>query len=62
MRPWRLKTTDALLKGTDGLSFADVRAAIEDAYKDAILGDQKRPTHENIAARLQERQARVPKP
>ncbi len=62
MRPWRLKTTSAVLKEASGLSFADIRAAVEDAYKDAILSDSERPTREGIAARLAERGARTPKP
>ncbi|MCP9271234.1 AAA family ATPase [Mycolicibacterium arenosum] len=62
MRPWRLKTTSAVLKEADDLSFADIRAAVEDAYKDAILSDSDRPTREGIAARLAERGARAPKP
>lgn len=62
MRPWRLKTTNAVLNEADGLSFADVRAAIEDAYKDAILSNEERPTQDGIAARLRERRDRAPKP
>lgn len=61
MRPWRLKTSDALLTETDGLSFADMRASVEDAFKDAILDGRKRPTQGSIAERLRERRARVPK-
>lgn len=62
MRPWRLKTTSAVLNEADGLSFADIRAAVEDAYKDAILNHAERPTRDGIAARLAERGARAPKP
>jgi len=60
MRPWRMKPTDNIVANTAGLSFADIGAAVEDAHKDAILGDQARPTHDFIASRLGERQSRVP--
>ena len=60
LRPWRLKTTEKLVSEAENLSFADIRAAVEDAHKDAILSDQARPTRENIADRLSERQLRVP--
>lgn len=60
MRPWRLRATDDLVAATAGLSFADIRAAIEDAHKDAILGDQPRPSRESVASRLTERQSRAP--
>lgn len=60
LRPWRIKPTDNLVAETAGLSFADIRAAVEDAHKDAILGDQPRPSRESIASRLTERQSRVP--
>jgi SpoVK/Ycf46/Vps4 family AAA+-type ATPase len=59
LRPWRIKP-DNLVAETGGLSFADIRAAVEDAHKDAILGDQPRPSRESIASRLAERQSRVP--
>jgi SpoVK/Ycf46/Vps4 family AAA+-type ATPase len=62
MRPWRLKATTTVLTQAESLSFADVRAAIEDAYKDAILSDSQRPTQEGIATRLRERRERAPKP
>ncbi|GAA1548763.1 AAA family ATPase [Pimelobacter simplex] len=60
LRPWRLRPTENLVGATAGLSFADIRAAIEDAHKDAILGDQPQPSRESIASRLIERQSRVP--
>ena len=60
LRPWRMKPADSLVAETAGLSFADIRAAVEDAHKDAILGDQPRPSRESIANRLTERQSRVP--
>lgn len=60
LRPWRMKPTDNLVAGTSGLSFADIGAAVKDAHKDAILGDQSRPTRESIASRLIERQSRTP--
>lgn len=60
LRRWRMKPTDNLVACTTGLSFADIRAAVEDAHKDAILGDQPGPTRESIASRLAERQSRVP--
>jgi len=60
LRPWRLKPTERLVTAAEDLSFADIRAAVEDAHKDAILGDQVRPNRENIADRLSERQSRVP--
>jgi len=60
LRPWRLKADDALLTAADGLSFADIRAAVEDAHKDAVLDDRTRPARENIRAKLSERRARVP--
>jgi hypothetical protein len=39
---------------------ANIRAAAEDAHKDAILGDQTRPSGESLASRLTERRSRVP--
>jgi len=60
LRAWRMKPTDNTVAGTVGLSFADIRAAVEDAHKDAILGDQPGPSQESIAARLAERRSRVP--
>jgi SpoVK/Ycf46/Vps4 family AAA+-type ATPase len=60
MRPWRLKADEALLAEAAGLSFADMRAAAEDALKDAVLNDQDRPTSASISEKLNERRARVP--
>lgn len=60
LRPWRLRTTEELVAQTESLSFADIRAAVEDAHKDAILSDQPRPTREDVASRLSERRLRVP--
>lgn len=60
LRPWRMKPTEALVANAVGLTFADVKAALQDAYKDAILGDQTRPSHDEIGSRLSERQSRVP--
>ena len=61
LRPWRMKPTEALITtNAVGLTFADIKAALEDAYKDAILSDQARPTRDAIANRLTERQSRVP--
>ena len=58
LRPWRMKVGNQLVAQTIGLSFADIRAAIEDAYKDAILSDQTCPSHENISSKLIKRQSR----
>ncbi|SDD14020.1 ATPase family associated with various cellular activities (AAA) [Sanguibacter gelidistatuariae] len=60
LRPWRLKATGDLVEETAGLSFADIRAAVEDAHKDAILSDQPRPSREIVVDRLAERRSRVP--
>lgn len=60
LHAWRMKPTDDVVAGTVGLSFADIRAAVEDAHKDAILGDQPRLSQESIATRLAERRSRVP--
>lgn len=60
LRSWRIKPTGNLVAQTAGLSFADIRAAVEDAHKDAILGDQPRPSRESISYRLTERQSRLP--
>lgn len=60
LRSWRIRANDELLKAADGLSFADLRAAIEDAHKDAVLSDQKRPTRESISEKLRERRTRLP--
>lgn len=60
LRPWRMKAAGGLVEATVGLSYADIRAAIEDAHKDAILSDQSEPTPENIASRLAQRKSRVP--
>jgi len=60
LRPWRMRATDALVACAVGLAFADIKAAVEDAHKDAILCDQLEPTRDAITARLAERQSRVP--
>lgn len=60
LRRWRLKPTDNLVGHTTGLSFADIRAAVEDAHKDAILDDRPRPSRESVASRLVERRSRIP--
>lgn len=60
MRPWRMKADSAMLTAADGLSFADLRAAIEDAHKDAVLGDMKRPSRERITEKLGDRRTRFP--
>jgi SpoVK/Ycf46/Vps4 family AAA+-type ATPase len=60
LRAWRMKPADNTVADTVGLSFADIRAAVEDAHKDAILGDQPRPSQVSIATRLAERRSRVP--
>lgn len=60
MRSWRIKSDDALLKAAAGLSFADLRAAIEDAHKDAILSGKTRPVRYSVIERLDERRTRNP--
>lgn len=60
LRRWRMKAADNLVASTTGLSFADIRAAVEDAHKDAILGGESRPSRESVASRLAERQSRIP--
>ncbi|NTW39685.1 MAG: ATP-binding protein [Cellulomonadaceae bacterium] len=58
MRPWRLKANRALQAAASGLSFADIRAAVEDAHKDAVLDESVSPTIEGIAEKLAERRTR----
>lgn len=58
MRLWRMKADDQLLSAADGLSFADVRAAVEDAHKEAVLSGQKRPDRQIVAEKLHERRSR----
>ena len=60
LRMWRMKPTESLVASAVGLSFADIKAAVEDAHKDAILSDQPKPTRESVVSRLVERQTRVP--
>lgn len=60
LRPWRMKPTEALVASAASLTFADIKAALEDAHKDAILNDRPSPTRDDIANRLNERQSRVP--
>ncbi|MEU4191100.1 ATP-binding protein [Kribbella sp. NPDC026611] len=60
LRPWRLRVTDKLEAAANGLSFADIRAAVQDAYKDAVLADKPRPASEEIGERLRDRGTRVP--
>ena len=60
LRLWKMKPTETIASSAAGLSFADIKAAIQDAHKDAILSDQPRPTRETVTSRLVERQSRVP--
>jgi SpoVK/Ycf46/Vps4 family AAA+-type ATPase len=60
LRPWRMKPTEALVANAASLTFADIKAALEDAHKDAILNDRPSPTRNDMANRLTERQMRVP--
>ncbi|WP_413450469.1 ATP-binding protein [Georgenia phoenicis] len=60
LRRWRMKPTEAQVADASGLTFADIKAALDDAHKDAILSGQAKPTRESISKRLVERQARVP--
>ena len=60
LRVWRMNPTESLVASAVGLSFADIKAAVEDAHKDAILSDQPKPTRESVVSRLVERQTRVP--
>lgn len=60
MRTWRLKVDETLLSAASGLSFADVRAAVDDAHKDAVLHGNPRPTRATITERLEERRTRNP--
>ncbi|MGZ0148982.1 AAA family ATPase [Kribbella sp. WER1] len=60
LRTWRIKTTATLKDAASGLSYADIRAAVEDAYKDAVLNGHDRPERDEIADKLRERTSRVP--
>lgn len=62
LRPWRLKTSAPLQSAAEGLSFADIRAAVEAAHKDAVLNGDAQPSLDNIRQQLQERRERLSSP
>jgi SpoVK/Ycf46/Vps4 family AAA+-type ATPase len=59
LKPWRLKSNAELLSAADGLTYADIRAGYEDAYKDAVLSGADRPTAASITERLLARRTRL---
>lgn len=59
MRMWKIKADENLIEAAAGLSFADVRAAVEDAYKDAVLSDVLAPTRVSIWQKLIDRKERI---
>lgn len=59
-RRWGLKPDQALEEIAEGLSYADIHAAVEDAHKDAILDDGGAPSLDGIAERLVDRRSRRP--
>jgi SpoVK/Ycf46/Vps4 family AAA+-type ATPase len=59
LRPWRLKPDQELQGAADGLTYADIAAAVEDAYKDAILSGSKAPTMQQVLAHLLQRTSRL---
>jgi SpoVK/Ycf46/Vps4 family AAA+-type ATPase len=59
LRPWRLKPTGELQAAADGLTYADIHAAVEDAHKDAVLDGAKHPTLGQIMDHLIRRASRL---
>ncbi len=62
VRPWRIKTVRALQEAAEGLSYAEIRAGVEDAHKAAVLAGDGDPTAETIRAQLEERRSRLSGP
>jgi SpoVK/Ycf46/Vps4 family AAA+-type ATPase len=62
LRPWRLKTSAPLQSAAEGLSFADIGAAVQAAHKDAVLNGEARPSLDSIGQQLQERRERLSSP
>jgi SpoVK/Ycf46/Vps4 family AAA+-type ATPase len=59
LSPWRLKPDSALLRAAEGLTYADIKSAVEDAHKDAVLQGETKPDISTIANRLSERLGRL---
>lgn len=57
--PARKVQPRTLTAAAAGLSFADIRAAVDDARKDALLAGDKAPTTATVAERLRARAARL---
>ncbi|SHI25216.1 AAA family ATPase [Pollutimonas bauzanensis] len=51
-KPFPLKT---LAKKAEGLSYAEIRRAVDDAIKEAVMHDEERATQERLSLALQER-------
>jgi SpoVK/Ycf46/Vps4 family AAA+-type ATPase len=59
LRPWRMKPSAELVTAADGLSYADIAAAVADAHKDAVLAGTTPPTRQQIVDHLVLRGARL---
>jgi hypothetical protein len=46
MRQWNASLDEQILREASGLSFADIRSAVDDARKETILADRDAPLRE----------------
>lgn len=59
MRRWKRRPDKQMLEAAAGLSFADVRAAVDDAQKASIISGQLMPRNEEIQETLKARVTRL---
>lgn len=59
LRKWRLRAVEKVVTAADGLTFADIASAVQDAHKDAVLNGATAPSLEGIVARLEDRSTRL---
>jgi SpoVK/Ycf46/Vps4 family AAA+-type ATPase len=60
MRQWNAKPDEATRQAAIGLSFADIRAAVDDVRKEAILDGRDTPRPGEVHDMLLTRQSRLP--
>lgn len=59
MRQWKARPDEQILQAAGGLSFADLRAAVDDVRKDAILGGRQVPALSDVRDALGARRSRL---
>jgi SpoVK/Ycf46/Vps4 family AAA+-type ATPase len=59
MRQWNARPDEQVLQAAAGLSFADLRAAIDDVRKEAILGGREAPAPDEVREMLMARRTRL---